>query len=76
MDSSAGTSRSHFVTPGLSERTLGTNAASTGRRLGGLSRFGGPARRVILPVEETEHDDEHRSPVLIGLSQMGPSLIV
>jgi len=46
---------------------LTSTAASTGRRLGGLSRFGGPARRVIPPpdTEETDGDDRF-SPVLIG----------
>lgn len=40
--------RSNLITPAIPERTLPT-ARSTVRRLGGLSKFGGPARRVILP---------------------------
>ena len=58
------------MTPGIAERTL--NAASTGRRLGGLSRFGGPARRVVLSAdgEAINGEEESRnSPVLIGESR-------
>lgn len=48
VDASTVASRSNLVTPALPERTL-PFARSTVRRLGGLSKFGGPARRVILP---------------------------
>lgn len=48
----------YHVTPGLTDRTLsGTLSGSTTlttRRLGGLSRFGGPARRDVVP--RTEHE--------------------
>lgn len=60
-------SRSAYVTPGITERTL--NAASTGRRLGGLSRFGGPARRVVLPTDGEGNNGEEEarsSPVLVA----------
>lgn len=40
-----------FATPATSERHL-IGPASTTRRLGGLSRFGGPARRVAVPELE------------------------
>nr|KIR84067.1 TTK protein kinase [Cryptococcus tetragattii IND107] len=48
VDVSTVPGRSNLITPALPERTLPT-ARSTVRRLGGLSKFGGPARRVILP---------------------------
>ncbi|KIR37787.1 TTK protein kinase [Cryptococcus deuterogattii 99/473] len=48
VDASTVPGRSNLITPALPERTLPT-ARSTVRRLGGLSKFGGPARRVILP---------------------------
>ncbi|OXH30896.1 serine/threonine-protein kinase TTK/MPS1 [Cryptococcus neoformans] len=47
-DTSTVPNHSNFITPALPERTLPI-ARSTVRRLGGLSKFGGPARRVILP---------------------------
>lgn len=44
-----------------------STAASTGRRLGGLSRFGGPARRVVPPSEEPVSEEDNRnSPALTG----------
>ncbi|RXK37835.1 TTK protein kinase [Tremella mesenterica] len=64
--------RHNFVTPGLTERTFG--ATSTGRRLGGLSRFG-PPRRVIpsADAEETMVDAEGRdSPVLVPSPKLEP----
>nr|XP_031862296.1 uncharacterized protein CI109_002261 [Kwoniella shandongensis]KAA5529368.1 hypothetical protein CI109_002261 [Kwoniella shandongensis] len=62
---STATSRSHFVTPGITDRTL-SSVRSTGRRLGGLSKFGGPARRVVASAENEEVDEVQRaSPVLI-----------
>jgi serine/threonine-protein kinase TTK/MPS1 len=51
-------SRHDFVTPGLSARTLGYSGSSTTKRLGGLSRFGGPARRVIAPAEIEENVED------------------
>nr|KIR45612.1 TTK protein kinase [Cryptococcus bacillisporus CA1280] len=48
VDASTVPGRSNLITPALPERTLPA-ARSTVRRLGGLSKFGGPARRVILP---------------------------
>lgn len=48
VDASTVPGRTNLITPALPERTLPT-ARSTVRRLGGLSKFGGPARRVILP---------------------------
>lgn len=42
---------SAYATPGVLERSM---VGSTTRRVGGLSRFGGPARRVVAPLEETE----------------------
>ncbi|WWD21061.1 hypothetical protein CI109_105542 [Kwoniella shandongensis] len=63
---STATSRSHFVTPGITDRTL-SSVRSTGRRLGGLSKFGGPARRVVASAENEEVDEVQRaSPVLIA----------
>ncbi|WWC64160.1 uncharacterized protein I303_106768 [Kwoniella dejecticola CBS 10117] len=59
---------SNYMTPGITERTLTSTARSTGRRLGGLSKFGGPARRVIpasLEAEEIHEEVERASPVLI-----------
>ncbi|KAK4686898.1 serine/threonine-protein kinase TTK/MPS1, partial [Tremellales sp. Uapishka_1] len=63
--------RSHFITPALTERRLVSTAASTGRRLGGLSRFGGPARRLVAPPETGEGEGEgedkmSESPALIA----------
>lgn len=49
-------SKSLYVTPGVTERTMSSSATSTSRRLGGLSRFGGPARRV--PAAEDVKEDE------------------
>ncbi|WVW79195.1 hypothetical protein I302_101161 [Kwoniella bestiolae CBS 10118] len=58
---------SNYMTPGVTERTLTSTARSTGRRLGGLSKFGGPARRVIpaLEPEDVQEESEKASPVLI-----------
>ncbi|WWC73223.1 uncharacterized protein I206_107189 [Kwoniella pini CBS 10737] len=59
---------SNYVTPGLTDRTLSSTTRSTGRRLGGLSKFGGPARRVVpaLEAEELQEEAERASPVLIA----------
>ncbi|EIW65883.1 hypothetical protein TREMEDRAFT_46112 [Tremella mesenterica DSM 1558] len=64
--------RHNFVTPGLTERTFG--ATSTGRRLGGLSRFG-PPRRVIpsADAEETMVDAEGPTYERIGVLGKGGS---
>ncbi|WWD06607.1 hypothetical protein V865_004700 [Kwoniella europaea PYCC6329] len=61
------TSTSTYMTPGITERTLTSTARSTGRRLGGLSKFGGPARRVMpaLEPEEVQEEAERGSPVLL-----------
>ncbi|ORY26275.1 hypothetical protein BCR39DRAFT_541804 [Naematelia encephala] len=56
-EGSAEVMRNHFVTPGLTERTLISTKPSTGRRLGGLSRFGGPARRGVHPVDAPSETD-------------------
>ncbi|WOO83461.1 Serine/threonine-protein kinase mph1 [Vanrija pseudolonga] len=58
-DGSKATLRSNMVTPGLSQRTLATTANSTARRIAGLSRFGGPARRgVAAPQPEFQEEQE------------------
>lgn len=68
-NSISSSTRNHYVTPGITERTMTSTASSTGRRLGGLSRFGGPARRVIPPPEEPVDEDENcSSPVLTSTS--------
>ncbi|OCF72575.1 TTK protein kinase [Kwoniella mangroviensis CBS 8886] len=61
------TSTSTYMTPGITERTLTSTARSTGRRLGGLSKFGGPARRVIPALEpgDIQEEAERGSPVLL-----------
>ncbi|OCF44902.1 TTK protein kinase [Kwoniella heveanensis CBS 569] len=60
----------NFMTPGITDRTMTATARSTTRRLGGLSRFGGPARRVMTPFDAEEYQDGDRnsnsSPALIG----------
>lgn len=61
------TPRTKFVTPGMKDRgiTFGT-AGSTTRRLGGLSRFGGPARRITqAEAEALAAQEEQNSPVLM-----------
>ncbi|WRT68921.1 uncharacterized protein IL334_005903 [Kwoniella shivajii] len=69
LDSSTSTvtRSSNYMTPGVTDRTLTSTARSTGRRLGGLSKFGGPARRVIpaTEVEEMQEGLNRSSPVLI-----------
>lgn len=45
-------SNANYTTPGLTQRTMGASLASESR----LSRFGGPARRVI-PVEEDPEEE-------------------
>ncbi|WVF65693.1 hypothetical protein IAT40_000424 [Kwoniella sp. CBS 6097] len=60
----------NYMTPGITERTMVSTARSTTRRLAGLSRFGGPARRVMasLDAEENQEDDHKHSngcPVLL-----------
>ncbi|ORX39001.1 kinase-like domain-containing protein [Kockovaella imperatae] len=59
----AQTTRSRFVTPGHTDRTIGA-LSTTGRRVHGLSRFGGPARRVVAPEtgEEVLADPMSDSP--------------
>lgn len=52
--------RSNMVTPGLAQRTMGSSTAS-GRRLAGLSRFGGPARRVVPQPDPDELDEDAAS---------------
>jgi serine/threonine-protein kinase TTK/MPS1 len=48
--------------------TFGT-AGSTTRRLGGLSRFGGPARRITpAEAEALAAQEEQNSPVLMRKS--------
>ncbi|WVQ81531.1 hypothetical protein IAT38_003655 [Cryptococcus sp. DSM 104549] len=65
MDASSSTNRSNFATPGVTERTM--TGGLTARRLGGLSKFGGPARRVVQPLESDELPEslDRRSPALI-----------
>lgn len=62
----------------MAERTLGqSTAASTSRRVGGLSRFGGPARRVIPPVEEQEgQEDLAVAPSLISTFSLLSELMI
>lgn len=56
-----------MVTPGLSQRTLATTANSTARRIAGLSRFGGPARRgVAAPQPEFQEEQETAGVELAG----------
>ncbi|WVR09171.1 hypothetical protein IAU60_006233 [Kwoniella sp. DSM 27419] len=61
------TRNNKFMTPGITGRTMTSTARSTGRRLGALSKFGGPARRVTTPLDsaEIDEDGERGSPVLI-----------
>lgn len=47
----------NMVTPGIAQRTLGSSTASS-RRLAGLSRFGGPARRVVAPLDPDELEED------------------
>ncbi|GMK59321.1 hypothetical protein CspeluHIS016_0703360 [Cutaneotrichosporon spelunceum] len=53
-DSSAERTRNTFVTPGLTQRTLGavSSARRTNKPISNLSRFGGPARRIARPEPE------------------------
>lgn len=66
-------SRSTCVTPGLMDRQYPTGSTSTARRLVGLSRFGGPARRVVPSTQSEEYENEWRehSPALIGALTSG-----
>ncbi|WWC91347.1 uncharacterized protein L201_006290 [Kwoniella dendrophila CBS 6074] len=59
---------SNYMTPGVTDRTLTSAARSTGRRLGGLSKFGGPARRVVpaLETEDIQEEPDKPSPVLMN----------
>ncbi|WVQ93339.1 hypothetical protein IAU59_000407 [Kwoniella sp. CBS 9459] len=64
------------MTPGVTERTMTGAARSTTRRLGGLSRFGGPARRVMTPLDAEEYreggqQEANGSPVLIDSPPRG-----
>jgi serine/threonine-protein kinase TTK/MPS1 len=69
-------SKSLYVTPGVSERTMSSTATSTSRRLGGLSRFGGPARRVPAAddVKEDEKENIGGEDNGTGIEQLLPSV--
>jgi serine/threonine-protein kinase TTK/MPS1 len=59
---------STWTTPGVSERVLPRTTTASTRRIAGLARFGGPARRVALTSDLERPDEEERdsSPALIG----------
>ncbi|CAK9786817.1 unnamed protein product [Cutaneotrichosporon oleaginosum] len=57
------TEKRSFVTPGLTQRTLGVSSARrTNKPISNLSRFGGPARRLREP-EEAETEFAEESPI-------------
>lgn len=49
----------NYTTPGLAQRTMGASLASESR----LSRFGGPARRVVSMPDEDESGEEVKDEV-------------
>lgn len=71
------TANKTVATPGYTSRNYPMGSTSTARRLGGLSRFGGPARRVVQQPEEEKEDEPEKSreltPALTGELQLGNS---